>query len=123
MQNFSLLKRAGRAKKPVLLKRGMSATLDGFLMAAEYILSEGNYNVMLCERGVRTFSDFSRNTLDLPVVPAVKNRSHLPIFVDPSHGTGNRLKVLALSRACVAVGADRLLIAVHHEPYKRLSDG
>src|SRR5713101_4964465 len=87
MQNFSLLKRAGRARKPVLLKRGMSATLDEFLMAAEYILSEGNYNVMLCERGVRTFSDFSRNTLDLAVVPAVKRRSHLPIFVDPSHGT------------------------------------
>ena len=98
MQNFSLLKRAGRAKKPVLLKRGMSATLDEFLMAAEYILSEGNYNVMLCERGVRTFSDFSRNTLDLAVVPAVKKRSHLPILVDPSHGTGKRHKVLPLSR-------------------------
>jgi 3-deoxy-7-phosphoheptulonate synthase len=103
MQNFSLLKRAGRARKPVLLKRGMSATLDEFLMAAEYILSEGNYNVMLCERGVRTFSDFSRNTLDLAVVPAVKKRSHLPILVDPSHGTGKRHKVLPLSRAAVAV--------------------
>ncbi|HEX4545065.1 MAG TPA: 3-deoxy-7-phosphoheptulonate synthase [Candidatus Acidoferrum sp.] len=123
MQNFSLLKRAGRAKKPVLLKRGMSATLDEFLMAAEYILSEGNYNVMLCERGVRTFSDFSRNTLDLAVVPAVKKRSHLPIFVDPSHGTGKRHKVLPLSRAAVAVGADGLLIEVHHEPDKALSDG
>jgi 3-deoxy-7-phosphoheptulonate synthase len=123
MQNFSLLKRAGRAKKPVLLKRGMSATLDEFLMAAEYILSEGNYNVMLCERGVRTFSDFSRNTLDLAVVPAVKKRSHLPIFVDPSHGTGKRHKVLPLSRAAVAVGADGLLIEVHHEPEKALSDG
>jgi 3-deoxy-7-phosphoheptulonate synthase len=123
MQNFSLLKRAGRAKKPVLLKRGMAATLDEFLMAAEYILSEGNYNVMLCERGVRTFSDFSRNTLDLAVVPAVKKRSHLPILVDPSHGTGKRHKVLPLSRAAVAVGADGLLIEVHHEPDKALSDG
>jgi 3-deoxy-7-phosphoheptulonate synthase len=123
MQNFSLLKRAGRAKKPVLLKRGMAATLDEFLMAAEYVLSEGNYNVMLCERGVRTFSDFSRNTLDLAVVPAVKKRSHLPIFVDPSHGTGKRHKVLPLSRAAVAVGADGLLIEVHHEPDKALSDG
>jgi 3-deoxy-7-phosphoheptulonate synthase len=123
MQNFSLLKRAGRAKKPVLLKRGMSATLDEFLMAAEYILSEGNYNVMLCERGVRTFSDFSRNTLDLAVVPAVKRRSHLPIMVDPSHGTGKRHKVLPLSLAAVAVGADGLLIEVHHEPEKALSDG
>jgi 3-deoxy-7-phosphoheptulonate synthase len=123
MQNFSLLKRAGRAKKPVLLKRGMSATLDEFLMAAEYILSEGNYNVMLCERGVRTFSDFSRNTLDLAVVPAVKKRSHLPIFVDPSHGTGKRHKVLPLSRAAVAVGADGLLVEVHHQPEEALSDG
>ena len=123
MQNFSLLKRAGRAKKPVLLKRGMAATLDEFLMAAEYVMSEGNYNVMLCERGVRTFSDFSRNTLDLAVVPAVKKRSHLPILVDPSHGTGKRHKVLPLSRAAVAVGADGLLIEVHHEPDKALSDG
>jgi 3-deoxy-7-phosphoheptulonate synthase len=123
MQNFSLLKRAGRAKIPVLLKRGMSATLDEFLMAAEYILSEGNYNVMLCERGVRTFSDFSRNTLDLAVVPAVKKRSHLPILVDPSHGTGKRHKVLPLSRAAVAVGADGLLVEVHHNPEAALSDG
>ena len=123
MQNFSLLKRAGRARLPVLLKRGMSATLDEFLMAAEYILSEGNYNVMLCERGVRTFSDFSRNTLDLAVVPAVKKRSHLPILVDPSHGTGKRHKVLPLSRAAVAVGADGLLVEVHHDPETALSDG
>jgi 3-deoxy-7-phosphoheptulonate synthase len=123
MQNFSLLKRAGRAKIPVLLKRGMSATLDEFLMAAEYILSEGNYQVMLCERGVRTFSDFSRNTLDLAVVPAVKKRSHLPILVDPSHGTGKRHKVLPLSRAAVAVGADGLLVEVHHSPETALSDG
>ncbi len=123
MQNFSLLKRAGRARKPVLLKRGLSATLDEFLMAAEYILSEGNYNVMLCERGVRTFADHSRNTLDLTVVPAVKRRSHLPILVDPSHGTGLRHKVLPLSRAAVAVGADGLLVEVHHEPDRALSDG
>src|SRR5271170_3951875 len=123
MQNFSLLKRAGRAKKPVLLKRGMSATLDDFLMAAEYILSEGNYNVMLCERGIRTFSDFSRNTLDLAVVPAVKKRSHLPILVDPSHGTGKRHKVLPLSRAAIAVGADGLLFEVHHQPESALADG
>ena len=96
MQNFSLLKRAGRATKPVILKRGMSATLEEFLMSAEYILSEGNYEVILCERGVRTFSDFSRNTLDLAVVPAVKRLSHLPILVDPSHGTGRREKVAPL---------------------------
>ena len=123
MQNFSLLKRAGRGKKPVLLKRGMSATLDEFLMAAEYLLSEGNYAVILCERGVRTFSDFTRNTLDLAVVPAVQKRSHLPIVVDPSHGTGRRNKVLPLSRAAVAVGADGLLVEVHHDPDRALSDG
>ena len=123
MQNFSLLKRAGRSRKPVLLKRGMSATLDEFLMAAEYILSEGNYNVILCERGVRTFADHSRNTLDLSVIPAVKHRSHLPILVDPSHGTGRRHKVLPLSRAAVAVGADGLLVEVHHDPDRALSDG
>jgi 3-deoxy-7-phosphoheptulonate synthase len=123
MQNFSLLKRAGRAKKPILLKRGMSATLDEFLMAAEYVLSEGNYNVMLCERGVRTFADHSRNTLDLTIIPAVKKRSHLPILVDPSHGTGKRHKVLPLSRAAVAVGADGLLIEAHHAPDQALSDG
>ncbi|HEX9760303.1 MAG TPA: 3-deoxy-7-phosphoheptulonate synthase [Candidatus Acidoferrales bacterium] len=123
MQNFSLLKRAGRSRKPVLLKRGMSATLDEFLMAAEYVMAEGNYNVILCERGVRTFSDFTRNTLDLAVVPAVKKRSHLPIVVDPSHGTGRRHKVLPLSRAAVAVGADGLLVEVHHQPDRALSDG
>ena len=123
MQNFSLLKRAGRSKMPVLLKRGMSATLDEFLMAAEYVMSEGNYNVILCERGVRTFSDFTRNTLDLSIVPAVQKRSHLPIVVDPSHGTGKRHKVLPLSRAAVAVGADGLLVEVHHDPDRALSDG
>lgn len=123
MQNFTLLRRAGRSRKPVLLKRGMSATLEEFLMAAEYILSEGNYNVVLCERGVRTFSDFSRNTLDLAVVPAVKRVSHLPILVDPSHGTGRRDKVAPLSRAAAAVGADGLMVEVHHDPDRALSDG
>jgi 3-deoxy-7-phosphoheptulonate synthase len=123
MQNFSLLKRAGRARKPVILKRGMSATLEELLMSAEYILSEGNYQVVLCERGVRTFSDFSRNTMDLAVVPAVKSMSHLPIVVDPSHGTGRRDKVAPLSRAAAAVGADGLMIEVHHDPDRALSDG
>jgi 3-deoxy-7-phosphoheptulonate synthase len=123
MQNFSLLKRAGRAKKPVLLKRGMSATLEEFLMAAEYILSEGNYNVALCERGVRTFADHTRNTLDLSLVPAVQRLSHLPIFVDPSHGTGKRNKVTPLSRAAVAVGADGLMVEVHNQPDQAMSDG
>ena len=123
MQNFSLLKRAGRAKKPVLLKRGMSATLEEFLMAAEYVMCEGNYNVILCERGVRTFADHTRNTLDLSVVPAVQRVSHLPILVDPSHGTGKRNKVTPLSRAAVAVGADGLIIEVHNDPDRALSDG
>jgi 3-deoxy-7-phosphoheptulonate synthase len=123
MQNFSLLKRAGRARKPVLLKRGISATLEEFLMAAEYIMSEGNYNVVLCERGVRTFADHTRNTLDLSIVPAVQRLSHLPIIVDPSHGTGKRNKVTPLSRAAVAVGADGLIVEVHHDPDRALSDG
>jgi 3-deoxy-7-phosphoheptulonate synthase len=123
MQNFSLLKRLGRIRKPVLLKRGMSATLEELLLSAEYLLSEGNYEVMLCERGVRTFADHTRNTLDLSAVPYIQRISHLPILVDPSHGTGKRDKVLPLSRAAVAVGADGLLIEVHHEPDKALSDG
>ena len=123
MQNFSLLKKAGKLRKPVLLKRGMSATLEEFLMAAEYILSEGNYEVVLCERGVRTFADHTRNTLDLSIVPAVQRLSHLPIVVDPSHGTGKRDKVLPMSRAAVASGADGLLIEVHHDPDRALSDG
>jgi 3-deoxy-7-phosphoheptulonate synthase len=123
MQNFSLLKRAGRSRKPVLLKRGMSATLEEFLMAAEYVMSEGNYNVVLCERGVRTFADHTRNTLDLSVVPAVHRLSHLPIIVDPSHGTGKRNKVTPLSRAAVAVGTDGLIVEVHHDPDRALSDG
>jgi len=123
MQNFSLLKRAGRARKPVLIKRGMSATLEELLMAAEYVMSEGNYNVILCERGVRTFADHTRNTLDLSIIPAVQRLSHLPIIVDPSHGTGKRNKVTPLSRAAVAVGADGLIVEVHNNPDKALSDG
>jgi 3-deoxy-7-phosphoheptulonate synthase len=123
MQNFSLLKHAGRGPKPVLLKRGMSATLEELLMAAEYIMSEGNYNVILCERGVRTFADHTRNTLDLSLIPAVQRLSHLPILVDPSHGTGKRNKVLPLGRAAIAVGADGLIVEVHHDPDHALSDG
>ncbi len=123
MQNFSLLRRCGKARKPVLLKRGIAATLEEFLMSAEYVLAEGNYDVILCERGVRTFSDFSRNTLDLAVVPAVKERTHLPIFVDPSHGTGRRDKVAPLSLGAAAVGADGLIVEVHHDPDAALSDG
>src|SRR6201993_893626 len=123
MQNFSLLKHAGRLRMPVLLKRGMSATLDEFLMAAEYIMSEGNYEVILCERGVRTFADHTRNTLDLSIVPAVQRLSHLPILVDPSHGTGKRDKVIPLSRAAIAVGADGLIVEVHHDPDRAKSDG
>src|SRR6202022_1922647 len=123
MQNFSLLKRAGRAKKPVLLKRGMSATLEELLMAAEYVMSEGNYNIALCERGIRTFTDHTRNTLHLSLIPAAQRLSHLPILVAPSHGTGKRNKVLPLARAGVAVGADGLMIEVHNQPEKALSDG
>ena len=123
MQNFSLLKNAGRLRKPVLLKRGMSATLDEFLMAAEYVMSEGNYEVILCERGVRTFADHTRNTLDLSIVPAVQRLSHLPILVDPSHGTGKRDSVLPMARAAIAAGADGIIVEVHHQPEKALSDG
>ncbi len=123
MQNFSLLRRAGRARKPILLKRGMSSTLEEFLMAAEYVLSEGNYQVILCERGVRTFADHTRNTLDLSVVPAVQSLSHLPIIVDPSHGTGKRDKVLPMALAAVAAGASGLIVEVHPNPDRALSDG
>ncbi len=123
MQNFSLLRRVSRARKPVLLKRGMSATLEEWLMAAEYVMAGNNYNVVLCERGVRTFSDHSRNTLDLSVIPPVKQLSHLPILVDPSHGTGKRDYVPAMALAALAAGADGLLIEVHPEPSKALSDG
>jgi len=123
MQNFSLLRRAGRSRKPILLKRGMSSTLEEFLMAAEYILAEGNYNVVLCERGVRTFADHTRNTLDLSVVPAVQSLSHLPIIVDPSHGTGKRDKVLPMALASIAAGASGLIVEVHPDPERALSDG
>jgi 3-deoxy-7-phosphoheptulonate synthase len=123
MQNFSLLKRAGRARIPVLLKRGLSAMLDEWLLAAEYVMSEGNYNVILCERGVRTFAQHTRNTLDLAAVPAVRRISHLPVVVDPSHGTGKNHMVTPLARAGVAVGADGLIIEVHNHPERALSDG
>jgi 3-deoxy-7-phosphoheptulonate synthase len=123
MQNFSLLKRAGQLRKPVMIKRGLSATLDEFLMAAEYVMSEGNYEVILCERGVRTFADHTRNTLDLSIIPAVRRVSHLPILVDPSHGTGKRDSVLPMARAAVASGADGILVEVHDHPEKALSDG
>ena len=123
MQNFSLLKYAGQAKKPVLLKRGLSATLDEFLLAAEYIMAEGNYDIILCERGIRTFADHARNTMDLSVVPAVHRISHLPIIVDPSHGTGHNYLVGPLAKAGVAVGADGLIIEVHPRPEEALCDG
>ncbi|HEV3203052.1 MAG TPA: 3-deoxy-7-phosphoheptulonate synthase [Gemmataceae bacterium] len=123
MQNFSLLRRVSRAAKPVLLKRGMSATLEEWLMAAEYVMAGGNYNVVLCERGVRTFSDHSRNTLDLSVVPPLKKLSHLPVLVDPSHGTGKRDYVPPMALASLAAGADGLLIEVHPNPDQAMSDG
>lgn len=123
MQNFSLLKRVGRSKLPVLLKRGMSATLDDLLSASEYILAEGNKNVILCERGIRTFATHSRNTLDLSIVPAAQKLTHLPIIVDPSHGTGKTFMVAPLAKAAVAVGADGIMVEMHPEPAKALSDG
>jgi 3-deoxy-7-phosphoheptulonate synthase len=123
MQNFSLLRRVSRSAKPVLLKRGMSATLEEWLMAAEYVMAGGNYNVLLCERGVRTFSDHSRNTLDLSVIPPARQVSHLPVLVDPSHGTGKRDYVPPMALAALAAGADGLLIEVHPRPDKALSDG
>lgn len=123
MQNFSLLKYAGQTRKPILLKRGLSATLDEFLLAAEYIMAEGNYNVILCERGIRTFANHARNTMDLSIVPAVHRMTHLPIIVDPSHGTGRNYMVNPLARAGVAVGADGLIIEVHPCPEEALCDG
>ena len=123
MQNFSLLRRAGKAKIPVLLKRGLSATLDEWLLAAEYVMAEGNYQVVLCERGIRTFAQHTRNTLDLAAIPAVRRISHLPVIVDPSHGTGKNFMVTPLARAGVAVGADGLIIEVHDQPEHALSDG
>lgn len=123
MQNFSLLKYVGQTKKPVLLKRGLAATLDEFMLAAEYIMAEGNYDVILCERGIRTFATHARNTMDLSVVPAVHRMTHLPIIVDPSHGTGRNYMVNPLARAGVAVGADGLIIEVHPCPEEALCDG
>ncbi len=123
MQNFSLLKYVGKTRKPVLLKRGLSATLDELLLAAEYIMAEGNYDVILCERGIRTFASHARNTMDLSVIPAVHRMTHLPIIVDPSHGTGHNYMVTPLARAGVAVGADGLIIEVHPNPEEALCDG
>ena len=123
MQNFDLLKELGRVRRPVLLKRGMSATIEEWLLSAEYILAGGNHEVILCERGIRTFENATRNTLDISAIPVVKKRSHLPILVDPSHGTGSRDKVTPMARAAVAAGADGLLIEVHDDPDKALSDG
>ncbi len=123
MQNFSLLKRAGQARKPILLKRGISATVDEFLQAAEYILAEGNYQVVLCERGVRTFANHTRNTLDLSAIPVLQRLTHLPIVVDPSHATGSRTEVPAMSLAGIAAGADGLLLEVHPRPEAARSDG
>ena len=123
MQNFPLLKRAGISTKPILLKRGMSATLEEFLMSAEYILAGGNQNVILCERGIRSFDTYTRNTLDLSIIPAVKQLSHLPIIVDPSHASGKWRMVEPLSKAAIAVGADGLIVEVHHNPQAALCDG
>ncbi|MEZ5306893.1 MAG: 3-deoxy-7-phosphoheptulonate synthase [Pyrinomonadaceae bacterium] len=123
MQNFSLLKRAGQSEKPVLLKRGLSATLEELLLAAEYIMAEGNYNVVLCERGIRTFANHARNTLDLSIVPAIGKASHLPVLVDPSHGTGKNFMVAPMAKAGIAVGADGLIVEVHPCPEEALCDG
>ena len=123
MQNFSLLRRAGRARLPVLLKRGLSATVEEWLLAAEYVMAEGNYQVVLCERGIRTFAQHTRNTMDLAAIPAVRRISHLPVIFDPSHGTGKNFMVTPLARAGVAVGADGLIIEVHDQPEHALSDG
>ena len=123
MQNFTLLRELGHAKKPVMLKRGISATIEEWLLSAEYILAGGNTNVMLCERGIRTFESYTRNTLDISAIPVVKQLSHLPVIVDPSHGTGKRDKVAPMARAAVAAGADGLIIEVHCDPDHALSDG
>lgn len=123
MQNFNLLRELGKQRKPVLLKRGISATIEELLLSAEYILSGGNYDVILCERGIRTFENYMRNTMDISAIPAVKGLSHLPIIADPSHGTGRRDKVLPLARAAVAAGADGLIVEVHPDPDHALSDG
>ncbi|NIR51926.1 3-deoxy-7-phosphoheptulonate synthase [candidate division KSB1 bacterium] len=123
MQNFSLLRELGKIRKPVLLKRGMAATIEEMLMAAEYIMAGGNYDVILCERGIRTFENYTRNTLDISAIPVVKKLSHLPIIADPSHATGRRDKVPPMARAAIAAGADGLIVEVHQDPEKALSDG
>ncbi len=123
MQNFSLLRKAGKSTKPVLLKRGISATINEFLLAAEYIMAEGNYNVILCERGIRTFSDYTRFTLDISSIPELKKLTHLPVFVDPSHASGKRDMVIPLSRAAIAAGGDGIIVEVHPNPEDALSDG
>jgi 3-deoxy-7-phosphoheptulonate synthase len=123
MQNYNLLRELGQVRRPILLKRGISATIEELLLSAEYILSGGNYDVMLCERGIRTFENATRNTMDISAIPVVKSLSHLPIIADPSHGTGRRDKVLPMARAAVAAGADGLLVEVHHDPDHALSDG
>jgi 3-deoxy-7-phosphoheptulonate synthase len=123
MQNYNLLRELGQLRKPVLLKRGICATIEELLLSAEYILSGGNYEVILCERGIRTFETSTRNTMDISAIPVVKSLSHLPIVADPSHGTGRRDKVLPMARAAVAAGADGLLVEVHHDPDHALSDG
>jgi 3-deoxy-7-phosphoheptulonate synthase len=123
MQNFSLLRRAGAVRKPVLLKRGIAATMEEWLMAAEYVLAGGNHQVILCERGIRTFETSTRNTLDISAIPVVQKKSHLPVIVDPSHATGLRDKVIPVARAGAAVGADGLMVEVHNQPEKALSDG
>ncbi len=123
MQNFNLLKELGKVSKPVLLKRGISATIEELLLSAEYIMSGGNYDIVLCERGIRTFENATRNTLDVSAIPVVQKLSHLPIIADPSHATGRRDKVVPMARAAVAAGADGLLVEVHHDPQKALSDG
>jgi 3-deoxy-7-phosphoheptulonate synthase len=123
MQNFALLTGLGKTRKPVLLKRGMSSTLEELLLSAEYIMAGGNHEVILCERGIRTFETHTRNTMDISAIPILKSLSHLPVFADPSHGTGLRDKVIPMARAAVAAGADGLLVEVHHDPEKALSDG
>jgi 3-deoxy-7-phosphoheptulonate synthase len=123
MQNFNLLKELGRVRKPVLLKRGIAATIEELLLSAEYLLSGGNYDVMLCERGIRTFETYTRNTMDISAIPIVKKLSHLPMIADPSHGTGRRDQVIPMARAAVAAGADGIIVEVHNDPDKALSDG
>src|SRR5467141_5360260 len=123
MQNYHLLRALGEVSKPVLLKRGMSATIEELLLSAEYIMAGGNYNVILCERGIRTFETYTRNTLDVSAIPIIKKLSHLPMTSDPSHGTGLRDKLPPMARASLAAGADALLIEVHHDPDKAFSDG